>query len=188
MTAQTEWIDAMSDEKATDEDAKGEDAKAEEPKAEEPTGSDKGEGTFDAAYVAKLRKEAAKYRTDAKAAQEKAEKFDAAEAAGKTELQKANDAAADAAKRLEDVQNELLRSQVAIDKKLPAALADRLRGANKEEMEADADALLADLAKQFVPKSGTKSEDTGAGVKGKPTDFEAMSPKELVKMVRDRDM
>ena len=147
-----------------------------------------GQKTFDAEYVAKLRQEAAKFRTEARAAAEKAKKFDEAEAAGKSELEKANEAAAESAKQLAAIQVELLRSQVAVTKKLPAALAERLRGSSKEEMEADADALMAELGKQFVSKTGTTSGDTGAGVKGTATNYEAMSPKDLVKAVRERNL
>lgn len=146
-----------------------------------------GDKTFDAAYVATLRKEAAKYRTQAKEAADKAKKFDESEAAGKTDLQKANDEAAEAKAQLEAVQTDLLRATIASAKKLPPALADRLRGKNKEEMEADADSLMAELGKGFVAKGGSSADDTGAGVKGDSIDYEGMSPKDLVKAIRERD-
>lgn len=42
----------------------------------------------------------------------------------------------------EKVVGENLRLTVALDKRLPAPLIDRLRGTSKEELEADADSLL----------------------------------------------
>ena len=155
------------------------------PPAGEPP-ADKQE-TFTAEYVAKLRAEAAKHRTDARSAQAKAKKFDEAEAAQKSDLEKAQEEAAQSKAQLETVQTELLRARIASEKKLPAALAQRLRGSSQEEMEADAEALMADLGKQFVPKSAPGSAATGAGVAGGATDYEAMSPKELVKLVRGRE-
>lgn len=149
--------------------------------------SDETNRTFDAEYVSRLRAEAAKYRTAARDAQAKAKKFDEIEASNKTEIQKSQEAAEAARNELEKVRSDLLRSQIANAKKLPSALAERLRGSTAEEMEADADALLAELEKRYVNRGGAAPEVTGAGVTGKAPDYASMSPKELVKMVRDRD-
>jgi hypothetical protein len=53
----------------------------------------------------------------------------------KTKATEANEKAATA-------EADALRVRVALEKKLPAELIDRLRGTTKEELEADADALL----------------------------------------------
>jgi hypothetical protein len=73
----------------------------------------------------------------------KAEQFDAIAEAQKTELQRSQERAEAAEKRAAEVERELVRSQVAVTKKLPAELAARLRGDTPEELAADADALLA---------------------------------------------
>ena len=69
----------------------------------------------------------------------KAAKLDEAEAANKTELQRAQEAAQAAEKRAADAEGKALRAEVASAKGVPAAL---LTGSTKEELEAAADALL----------------------------------------------
>lgn len=53
-----------------------------------------------------------------------------------------------------------IRRDVAADKKLPAYLANRLQGATKEEMQADADALLKEMgpAKPADLKNGNRGQ------------------------------
>lgn len=94
---------------------------------------------LDRIVEASLASERAKYEgfADFKA---KAEKFDQAEAANKTELQKSQEAATSAEKRAAEAEAKLLRAQVAADKGVPAAL---LTGATQADLEAAADALLA---------------------------------------------
>jgi hypothetical protein len=53
---------------------------------------------------------------------------------------------------------ENLRLRVAIDKKLPSELIDRLKGSSKEELEADADSLL-----KLVQPATATSFDGGKG-------------------------
>lgn len=81
----------------------------------------------------------------------------AAEEAAKTELQKAQDAAAAAQREAQEARLALLRRDVANreGKVLPAGLVDRLRGNTKEELEADADALLATLPQVPATPNGT---------------------------------
>ena len=142
--------------------------------------------TFDADYVKKLRAESAKYRTEAKAAAEKARQFDEITESQKSELQKAQERAEAAERQLQDAQVEALRAKIASAKGIPAYIADRLKGSTQEEMEADADAMLEELNKRFVAKQGTPREATGAGVAGKSTDYEAMSPADLANAIRNR--
>jgi len=66
----------------------------------------------------------------------------AIEESQKTEAQKLADAKTAAEKDATDARTELLRTQVAYSKNLPAELAGRLAGSTKEELEKDADALL----------------------------------------------
>lgn len=140
--------------------------------------------SFDAEYVAKLRKEAAKYRTEAKELATKAKSYDELQESQKTELQKAQEAASAAEKALQDAKAEAMRSKVAASKGLPPSIADRLRGSTLEEMEADADAVLAEIQSKYVAKSAPSKADTGAGVTGKPPEFESMNPGEMLKYLQ----
>lgn len=79
--------------------------------------------------------ELAKYR---KAEQEKAD-------ADKTEIQKAADLATAATARADAAEARALRLEVAAAKGLKPGQAKRLQGTTKEELEADADEMLADL-------------------------------------------
>lgn len=69
------------------------------------------------------------------------------EDAAKTELQRAQEAAAAAQRQAEDARLALLKHQVANrdGKVLPPELANRLVGSTQAELEADADKLLASL-------------------------------------------
>lgn len=71
----------------------------------------------------------------------KAAKFDEAEEANKSELDKALARADKAETELEAARLDALRSRVAAAKNLPAELAGRLTGTTEEELEADADTL-----------------------------------------------
>ncbi|MDO5533224.1 MAG: hypothetical protein Q4F65_01045 [Propionibacteriaceae bacterium] len=84
----------------------------------------------------------------------KAAKFDEAENANKSELQRAQEAAAEASKRAEAAEARVLRADVAADKGVPAAL---LSGSTKAELEASADALLKfkGTAPKAAPPSGS---------------------------------
>jgi hypothetical protein len=134
------------------------------PEAEAPA-TDEGK-VFDADYVKSLRQEAAKYRTQAKDMAEKAKAYDEYVESQKSESQRIADALEAATKERDTLQSELLRLQVAAKKNLPGALSERLRGTTLEEMEADADALLAGLKDQFVAKQKPTPDQTGAGVVG----------------------
>ncbi len=69
--------------------------------------------TFDAEYVDKLRKESAKYRTEAKANSEAAKTLAALEEANKSEIQKANDRLAATERERDEARVEGLRFKVA---------------------------------------------------------------------------
>lgn len=126
----------------------------------------------------KVREVLAKERAARKDAEAKAKVGEAAakrlaeiEESQKTEQQKLEDRAVAAEKAAADATEKLLRAEVAIAKGLPAALASRLQGATREEMESDADALLALVpAKPGTPPPG----EAGVGARGTPptpTDF-----------------
>lgn len=97
------------------------------------------------AELDKVRKEAAKYRTEARDLRPLADKARQIEEADKTEAQKLADANAAEKTRADNAERELLRYKVAAVKQVPASLIDRLKGETEEEMAEDADLLLKDM-------------------------------------------
>jgi hypothetical protein len=89
----------------------------------------------------------------------------------KTELQKLSESATAAERRAADAELGLARYRVAVAKKLPAELVDRLRGTTEEELAADADSLL-----QLVGTTATRTDfDGGARTPaGKPADMNSL--------------
>ena len=116
--------------------------------------------TFDADYVAKLRREAAKYRTEAKANAEAAKRLAAIEEANKTAEQKQAEALAQLQAENARLQAEALKAQVAAAKGVPA---DLLAGTTEDELNAAADRLLAFKGTQ-------PPTDFGAGQRGQKLD------------------
>jgi len=76
-----------------------------------------------------------------------------------------------------DTAAENLRLKVASKKQLPDDLADRLRGSTAEELEADADRLLAFLK----PKDGPGVPPPGSGARKAVIDLSKMTPAEIRK-------
>lgn len=95
--------------------------------------------------IERLRNENREIKRQAAELRTKAQRLDELEEASKTEQQKANDRAAAAEKAATEATTKLLRYEVAAAKGVPAKLAGRLQGSTREEMEADADDLLATL-------------------------------------------
>jgi hypothetical protein len=113
------------------------------------------------AELAKTRREAAGYRTKVRELEPKAKKLDELTEAEKSEVQRANDRAAAAERRATELEAAQLRTSVAAAKKLPASLAARLQGSTKEELEADADALLADLGSKVTEEKPPAGDGDG---------------------------
>jgi hypothetical protein len=90
-------------------------------------------------WKALARKHEAQAKSNAAAAQRVKELEDA----DKTESQKAIDRAAAAEKRAADAEAKALRLEIAAEKGLTPSQAKRLMGANREELEADADELMS---------------------------------------------
>lgn len=108
-----------------------------------------------------VQKRLAKF-ADYEALKEKAEKFDAAEEASKSDLQKAEERAAalqaelDALKKADTIRT--VRDEVSKDKSVPAEL---LTGETKEECEAQADAILQFAKPTAYPRVRDGGEPTG---------------------------
>ena len=86
------------------------------------------------------------------------------------EKQQAELTAAQAAARANEMR--LLQRDAATNTKLPAALADRLKGETLEEMEADAKSILAALPKPAAPDINAHSGAGGAPAAGQLSDAE----------------
>lgn len=119
--------------------------------------------TFDAEYVQKLRAEAAKHRTEAKANAEAAKRLAEIEEANKTEAQKSAERLADLEAQLNGYQSREQvagwKAEVAEATGVPAVA---LAGSTKEEIEAHAATLkplitaaAAPTGHQPVPSAGT---------------------------------
>lgn len=120
--------------------------------------------TFDAEYVGKLRAEAAKYRTEAKANADAAAKLTAIEEANKTEAQKLADRLAAAEAKVAESELKAIRAEVAQAKGVPAAL---LTGSNVDELTAAADALIA-FRGEVPQKLPVAPSASGLGKVGEP--------------------
>ena len=96
---------------------------------------------LNAVLAERLKRERAKYSdyADLKA---KAEKFDAAEQAAKSDLQKATEANAKLTAEIEALKLSQLRTEIAARKGLDASAARFLTGTTREEIEADVDDLV----------------------------------------------
>ena len=92
-----------------------------------------------------------------------ADRLAQAEEAGKSELQRALDQAAQAEARAKSAEGRIARLEVAQAKGIPPSLAARLVGDSREELEADAD----ELAAQLRPQGGQPGAG-GAGDKSRP--------------------
>jgi hypothetical protein len=111
---------------------------------------------------ARLARERAKY-ADYSDLKTKAAEFDKLQEASKSEVQKVSERMAQLEKELESERFNNVRTAVASAKGVPA---HRISGATPEELEASADAYLAeiaDIAKPRPPRSGSlKSGATGS--------------------------
>lgn len=118
---------------------------------------------------------------------EKARLYDEAQEQGKSELQKAQEAAAKAEARAAAMEAEAMRAKVAA---ATGVDADLLSGSSEDELRASAERLLAWRAAQ-VPKGAPA---TDAGVRGDEIraarqltrdDLKKMSPSEIIKARKD---
>lgn len=113
--------------------------------------------TFDAAYVKKIRGEAARYRREAREAQARAKTF---EDRDKTEAQKLEERATGAEQRAKAAELDLARTRVALRKGLTEQQAKRLIGETEEQLEADADDLLASFTQESdVPDASRRPRE-----------------------------
>lgn len=121
--------------------------------------------TFDESYVKKLRDEAAKYRTEAKANSEAAKRLLEIEEAQKSEAEKAADRLAQAEKRAAEAEAKALRREVALAHGLNSDDAELLDNLTDEAaMRRLAERLAA--ANEDKRKQGNHVPNEGSGGKG----------------------
>lgn len=119
----------------------------------------------------------AKANEEAKQARLKVKEF---EDRDKTETERVAEKAAELEKNLTTAQADAVRFEIALDKGLTKSQAKRLVGSSREELEADAEELLADLGtKPIIP-----SRPSGQGGGSAPSDAsETRSPADLAAAV-----
>lgn len=88
------------------------------------------------------------------------------EAAKLSDLERAQQEAQQAAKRAEEAELRAMRIEVAAAKGLTPSQAKRLVGSSREELEADADEIIAD----FGSRPQVTAQSTGAGAVGPPAE------------------
>jgi hypothetical protein len=122
--------------------------------------------TFDADYVRTLRSESAAARKELKALRDWKSEI---EDRDKSETQRAVERADAAEKRAAGLERQQAQTDVAIARGIPQ-FAGRLQGSTREELEADADALLKDLEIRGqaprVPSFDAGARPNGAGAGG----------------------
>lgn len=118
---------------------------------------------------------------------EKARLYDEAQEQGKSELQKAQEAAAKAEARAAAMEAEAMRAKVAA---ATGVDADLLSGSSEDELRASAERLLAWRGAQ-VPKgapatdAGVRGEEIRAAKQLTRDDLKKMSPSEIIKARKD---
>lgn len=127
-----------------------------------------------------------KHEGQAKANADAAKKLSEIEESDKSEAQKAADKAAKAEKRAEEAELRALRLEVAADKGLTPAQARRLMGSTKEELDADADDLLASFKSDGEPANGKPKEKLKLGASGADDEPEETDPARLADAVIQR--
>ena len=145
----------------------------------EPTAEQTQQQTFDAAYVAKIRAEAAKYRNEAKEGREAKARLSEIEDAQKSEAERLQAKLEAAEQRATAAEQARLRAEIAQTTGVPA---DLLAGSTEEELTASAERLLAFRGQPPAP-------EYGRGTDAPPTkprqltkaDMSSMSAEEIVK-------
>jgi hypothetical protein len=121
-----------------------------------------------------------KHESTAKANATAASKLKELEDADKSDVEKLTSRATEAEKRAADAESRALRYEVAHEKGLTPAQAKRLIGTNREELEADADELLA----AFRPSDDKSDKSRRPKEKLRPgasneSDDDSFDPKKL---------
>jgi hypothetical protein len=186
------------DEKPTEEPGKQENPDAPAPEADDSGKEAEVDKPWDEerakADLAKKNREAQNLRNRLKEAEEKAGKYDQLEDAKKSESEKLNEKAASLEGRATKAEQEAARLRVALKKGLTETQAKRLVGETEEELETDADELLADFQPKKAEEEDKEEEAPEADSKRRPKERlrpgaapsaepEVRGPKELASRV-----
>jgi len=96
----------------------------------------------------------------------KATQFEALQAASQTDLERAQAQAEALQQELASTQRQALIASVALDKGLPANLARRLQGETREDLEADAEELLAQFGTTSTTRAPAPDRSQGSSANG----------------------
>jgi hypothetical protein len=144
-----------------------------EDETEQPDGDGK---TFDADYVEKLRKEAAKYRTEAKANADAAKRLAEIEESQKSEVQKAAERAATLEAERDAAQLEGLRYRVAAKFSISDEDAELfLTGTDEETLRKQAERLAARAEDGSRPRQPRPDQNQGRSSAGSSSTAEQFS-------------
>ena len=122
--------------------------------------------TFDAEYVDKLRKEAAKYRTEAKANADAAEKLAKIEDASKTAEQKAAERLAQMEAQTKALEAKAARAEIASETGIPSDILAGPQDSTPESIKAYADLLVAYTEKAGKPRPPKPDANQGRSATG----------------------
>lgn len=117
--------------------------------------------TFDADYVEKLRKEAARYRTEAKANADAAKKLADIEEAQKTAEQKAAERLAEAEKKAAEAEAKMALATVAGESGVPADILNGPEDRTPEGLQAFADKITAYVGAATAPRTPKPDPNQG---------------------------
>lgn len=143
----------------------GGDGTEEPPAGSDPAGGEGGPDTGAAdpdwkAEAEKWKAMARKHESQAKANADAAKRLKEREDAEKSETERAQERIAEAERKAAEAEAKVLRAEVAAAKGLSLAMARRLQGTTREELEADADELLTEF----------KSRPGGDTLRSRPTE------------------
>lgn len=147
------------------------DPKADDPKPAEPKPPWGSDDDFDPkrawSLITDLRSDLDKIKTDRNEAQAKVKGF---EDANKSESQRLEEAKSNFEGRATKAEQDSARLRVALRKGLTETQAKRLVGETEEDLDKDADELLADFKKDDDPKPGDDPKDPPPDPKRRPTE------------------
>lgn len=157
-----------------------------EPQNPEPTPdpSDAGKAPDWEQEAQKWKSQARKHEGRARENADKAKRFDELEQANKTDIEKATGAQRAAEERAATAERDALKWRVGLKKGLTEAQAKRLVGGTEEELEADADELIASFGpsdRNRMDPGGRPKEALRSGAR--PNDEPETDVREVVKAI-----
>lgn len=131
-----------------------------------------------AADVEKWKAMARKHEDASKSKDDRLKKLDELEESQKTEAQKLIDRAEKAEARATEIEVRATRAEVAAAKGVPVNL---ITGSTKEEMESNADALVAFKGTPIKPDmgQGSRGDDIGSKKQLSQSELDAMTPEQI---------